>query len=82
MESLATLNFNVRETLWKVEEIREKIKFLKENEELEKELKSLLSAHINNCTSSLLVINDLLIEIENCVTEYEIASAINNQNVS
>ncbi len=82
MEELAALNFNVRETLWKLEEIREKIKKLNAEQETEKELKKLFTEHINNCTSSLLVINDFLNEIENCVNEYEVVIALNNQKVS
>jgi len=82
MEELAALNFNVREILWKVEEIRQKILKLKEVKDFEKQLKWILSEQINSCVLSLLVINDLLNEIENSVDEYEITNTLNNQKVS
>ena len=51
--------------------IREKIKKLSEKENFEKQLKELLGSQINNCTSTLLIVNDILNEIENGVDDFE-----------
>lgn len=82
MEELSALNFNVREILWKVEEIRQKILKLKESKDFEKQLKWILSKQINSCTLSLLVITDLLNEIETSVDEYYMINTLNNYKVS
>ena len=82
MEELSALNFNVREILWKVEGIRQRIMNLNEVKDFEKQLKWICTEQINSCMLSLLVINDLLNEIENCVDEYEITNTIDNQKIS
>ena len=71
MDELAAINFNIRESLEKLEVIREKIKKLSEKEDFQKQIKDLLGSQINNCTSTLLIVNDILNEIENGVDGFE-----------
>ena len=71
LDKLAAINFNIRELLWKIEAIREKIKKLDPKVKIEIQLKELLGSQINNCSATLLVLNDILNEIENGVGTLE-----------